>query len=85
MVLCTITPVFYVTSSYIYVILCLYTGPPFCQYRKVCPTTVCKTATNCLFVRLLVAENDKAKKRSYDSGQKNWLRKEHVDRKVIVM
>ena len=44
-----------------------------------------KTAANCLFVRLLVAENDKAKKRTCDFWRKNCLRKEAVDRKVSVI
>ena len=55
----TITPVFYATSSYI--ILFLHTSLPFCQHGKLCSTTVGKNATNCPFVRLLVAEKDKAK------------------------
>ena len=42
-----------------------------------------KTATNCLFVRLLVAQNDKTKKRNYDSGCMKCLRKSAVDRKAI--
>ena len=40
-----------------------------------------KTATNCIFVRLLVAQNGKVKKRNYDPGKKNSLKKEAVDGK----
>ena len=44
-----------------------------------------KTATYRPFVRLLVADNDRAKTRKYDSGYKNCLRKGAADRTGIVM
>ena len=75
---------FYGTPSY--VILCLHTSPPFCQHGgKNAQQQLVKTDKNCLFVRLLVAQNDKAKKKHYDSGQNNCRRKGAVDRNVIVM
>ena len=65
----TITPVFYVTSSCL--ILCLHTGPPFCQHGKYALQLLVKHATNCRIVMLLVAENDIAKTKNYDSGRNN--------------
>ena len=75
------TTVFYVTSSF--VILWLHTSLQLRQHGKNVQNLLLKTATNDLFVRLLVVQNDKAKKRYYDSGQKNCLRKGAVDGKVI--
>ena len=60
-VLWTITAVFYVTSSYI--ILCLHTGTQFCQHRKINLELLVEPATNCPFVRFLVAVNDKKKEK----------------------
>ena len=82
-VLWTITPVFYVTSSCL--ILCLHTGPPFCQHGKYALQLLVKHATNCRIVMLLVAENDIAKTRNYDSGRNNCLRNGALDRNAIVM
>ena len=74
LLLWTITIVFYVTPSC--VILCLHTSLPFCQHGKnKSSTTIGKNATKCPFVRLLAAENDKAKLRNNDLGQGDCLRK----------
>ena len=63
----------YVTSSY--VILCLHASTPFCQHGKQCTKAVGKTATNCLFVRLLVAQND------IDGDKKLRLREKNVEKR----
>ena len=77
-----------------YVLLRHPTCTSYCVYKQVChfvstnkyaQQLLVKTAANCLFVRLLVAENNNAKKRTCDFWRKNCLRKEAVDRKVSVI
>ena len=55
---------------------CVYTQVRhFCQHGKNAQQLLVKNATKCSFVRLLAAENDKAKLRNNDLGQGECLRK----------